>query len=115
MDQKGEAAAPAKTRLNVAITTKFSMAEAEQLKARAEAAGVPLRTYIRRSVLSGGDLSPDTALVITEVGRLRELLTRLWAASTEAPMDGHSVAEIVSKVDAIDARLFVARATGGRT
>jgi len=68
--------------------------------------------YIRRELLRPAGVSPDTALVLTEVGRVRELLTRLTAVGSEEDLDARRVFEIASSVEAIDPRVFVAQATG---
>ena len=103
---------PKTEKLTVAITTKFSVAEAAELKASARTAGVPLRTYIRRHVLASKDTSSDSELVLAEQGRTQELLVRLWATASEQGLMPQQVYEIAKNVDAIENRLLVMRARG---
>lgn len=94
------------------VTVKFDTSERDELAARATAQGLPLRTYIRRSVLACGDVSRETALVLAEVRRFRALVTRLWSFSLRGAMDGADVAEIEASVDAIDERVLIGKVKG---
>ena len=105
---------PKTAKLEAAITVKFARSEVSELEARAKAAGLPLRTFIRREMLSAAGVSRETALVLAEVGRTRELLGRLWQVSLEMEMRAHQVADVGAGVDAIEGRVFVARALGGK-
>jgi hypothetical protein len=103
---------PKTDKLSVAITIKFSIAETEDLKARASTAAVPLRTYIRRNILASKNTSLDSELVLAEQARMQELLVRLWAAAGEKDFGPEQVYEIAKRVDAIENRLLVMRARG---
>lgn len=105
---------PKTGKLEAAITVKFTLAEAKELEARAEAAGLPLRRYIRREVLGCDNVSRETALVLAEGGRTRELMERLWEASVRGELGFLGVPEVARSVDAIESRVFVARALGGK-
>ncbi len=96
---------------SIKVTLQLTASEAAELTARAEDAGLQLSPYIRREVLAKA-VSWESALVLCEVGRMRELLTRLWAASSEEPLDSPAVNAIAAQVAAIDALVLVARATG---
>lgn len=101
-------------KLTAAVTVKFGRSELDLLKARAEAAAVPLRTYIRREVLGSAGVSRETALVLAEVGRTRELMARLWDASVRGELGFLRVDEIARAVDAIEGRVFIAWLMGGK-
>ena len=94
------------------ITARFTAREAAELRDLGETAGMHVSEYIRRCVTRPAGVSPDTALVLAEVGRTRELLTRLWSVSVGPDdMDAQRVFDIAAGVEAIDSRVFVARAT----
>jgi predicted DNA binding CopG/RHH family protein len=102
------------SRRGMRITLRFTASEAEELRARAAALGLRLSPYIRRLLVSGEQVSRETSLVLAELGRVRELMTRLWAAASEQDLAPDQVYQIADKVDAIDARLLVMRAKGTR-
>lgn len=101
---------PRPDKLTAAITVKFSAQEAADLEARAQAAGLPLRTYIRRCAVGCNGVSGETALVLAEVGRIRELLMRLWRWSGDPEM----LTGMAAQVEAIESRVLVARTLGGK-
>lgn len=97
-------------KLDTAITVKFSDAEREELAARAFAANLPLRTYIRRSMLAAGELSRETSLVLAEVRRVRELICRFRAVD-EGGVEADRQ-QVEDWVDAIDERVLVGAVKG---
>lgn len=96
------------------ITLRFTASEAEELTARAATIGLKLSPYIRRQLVSSENVSGEASLVLAELGRLRELTSRLWLAASEHELDARRVKEIANEIDAIEARVLVTRAVRGR-
>ena len=110
---KAEPKIPNPANLTISITTKFSLQEAEELKAKARAEGIPVRTYIRKTVLAS-ELSRDTVRILAELRRLRLLTTGIWTAAADADVTAEAVARIASQVEAIEDRVLVARTPKGK-
>lgn len=101
-------------RRELRVTLRLTTGEWSDLQSRAKAAGVSLSDYIRREVTRSAGVSRETEMVLAEVGRTRELVTRLFDVSV-APPPGHDwVSQVASGVQAIEDRVFVARATRGK-
>lgn len=93
---------------------RLSVPEGVAIQERADAAGLNLSEYIRREVTGAGGVSRETALVLAEVGRTRELVTRCFDCLSDVPVDSRWVGDVVRSVEAIDDKVFVARATKGK-
>ena len=101
-------------RRELKMTLQMSVEEAHIIQTRAKAVGMKLSPYMRQQLLGSSDLSRETSLVLAELGRVRELMTRLWSAASEGELDLQRVAEIAHGIDAIEGRVLVARAVRGK-
>lgn len=99
---------------SVKLGAKFTAEEAEKLQALAEATGMKLGPFIRLALLRPASVSRETALVLAEVGRTRELLTRLFSVQSEEHLDAKRVFEIAAGVEAVEDLVFVTRASKGK-
>lgn len=97
--------------LSERVTVRLTLSERMELGARAEGAGVELSQYIRREMTRPAGVSRETELVLAEIGRRAELLARLILAQSQEQLDQWRASEIAQRVEAIDDRIFVARAT----
>jgi hypothetical protein len=66
---------------NRTIIVRLTTAEVYELTARATNEGMKLSPFVRRELLHSGKASADTALVLAELRRQRELMLRLAAAA----------------------------------
>lgn len=88
------------------VTVHLSRPEYEQLSNSARRANLGLCTFMRRELLQHATLSRDAAVVVGEIGRLNELVTRGLEQA------GIPMREVAAGVRAIDARVFVAQVQG---
>jgi len=96
------------------VSVRLSESEWQQLRRVAEASGVNVSTYVRREVVKRSELSRESALILAELGRLKLLLKRLWETSAEGEIQPSDVGGIVAQVEAVDGRVLLARALGGK-
>jgi hypothetical protein len=89
------------------VTLQLTEEEAFELGERAKAVGQKLSPFIREQILSGGP-SPDTALVLGEMGATREALARMLVClASGAGLDQAGAREIIASVQRMDRRGFV--------
>jgi len=105
--ERAKPAARFSGRREMKITLQMSVEEVDEIQTRARTAGMKLSPYIRQQLLGSSDVSRETLLVLAELGRVRELITRLWSDASEGELDAHRVTEIANGVDAIEGRVLV--------
>ena len=99
-------------RLSSRITIRLSPPELADLELRAASLGMAVSEYTRDRLLEGSKVSRETGLVLAELGRVRELLTRFHEMNAAGRPTETEIGHVVDRVEALDPRVLVARALG---
>jgi hypothetical protein len=96
------------------MSLRLSAEESSLVLANAEAAGMKLSDYCRDRLLHGSAVTRETALILSEQVRLRELITLFTKAAVQGELTLGALTRISESVQLIEDRVLVARALGAK-
>lgn len=82
------------------VTLRFTPAQLDAAKERAQSAGEPLRTWMQKQLVDALSAGEDFRTVLCEVRKVHLLTQKLWLAAAQSDTARAEIKRIVSSVEA---------------